>query len=255
MNKVCVVVPVYNHEHAIGDTVAALKPHGLFCYLVDDGSSSDCARVLNDIARREPGWLKLLRHSRNQGKGAAVASGWKCALAEGYTHAVQVDADGQHDLDDLPKLLALAQKNPAALVTGIPIYDDSVPKSRRYGRYVTHVWVWINTLSLEIRDSMCGFRVYPLRETLDLWNRVYISRRMAFDTDILVRLWWRGVKVLQLPTRVTYPKDGVSHFDLWRDNLRISGMHARLFLGMLLRLPLLLARQLAHFAQKPKVVA
>lgn len=255
MNKVCVVVPVYNHERAIPDTVAALKPHGLFCYLVDDGSSSACARVLDGIARRESGWLKLLRHSRNQGKGAAVATGWKAALAEGYTHAVQVDADGQHDLGDLPRLLALAAENPAALVTGIPVYDGSVPKSRLYGRYITHVWVWINTLSLEIRDSMCGFRVYPLRETLDLWNRAHISRRMAFDTDILVRLWWRGVKVVQQPTRVTYPKDGVSHFDLWRDNLRISGMHARLFLGMLLRLPMLLTRLLARLAGGLKVTA
>lgn len=246
MFKPCVVVPVYNHEGAIADTVAALKPHQLRCYLVDDGSGADGARVLDEIATRESGWVRLLRHEQNLGKGAAVATGWIAAQADGFSHAVQVDADGQHDLQDLPKLLTLSQSQPLALVTGIPVYDASVPKSRLYGRYVTHVWVWINTLSLEIRDSMCGFRVYPLVETLAVWGSASVSRRMAFDTDILVRLWWRGVPLLQLPTQVTYPSDGVSHFDLLWDNVRISGMHARLFLGMLLRLPWLLARLIAR---------
>lgn len=249
MHNPCVIVPVFNHERAIGATVAGLKRFGLSCYLVDDGSRPEAARVLDELAARESGWLRLLRHARNCGKGAAVMTGFEAAQAQGYTHAVQVDADGQHDLNDLPRMLELSAAHPRAVVSGIPIYDSSVPKSRLYGRYVTHVWVWINTLSTEIRDSMCGFRVYPLAATLELCRRVYISKRMGFDTDILVRLWWRRVPLLQVPTRVTYPSDGVSHFDLWRDNLRISGMHARLFLGMLLRLPWLLARSFARAGQ------
>lgn len=257
MIKACVVVPVFNHEHAIAQTVAGLKPHGLKCYLVDDGSRADGARILADVAAREAGWVTLLRHDKNRGKGAAVATGWTAAHHAGFTHAVQVDADGQHDLNDLPRLVALAEQTPGAVVTGIPIYDSSVPRSRYYGRYLTHVWVWINTLSLEIRDSMCGFRVYPLAETLAVWNSVRVSRRMAFDTDILVRLWWRGVPLRQLPTRVTYPRDGVSNFDLLWDNVRISGMHARLCCGMLLRLPWLLPRLLARNLkrQRPESVA
>lgn len=254
MNRVCAVVPVYDHEGAIAGTLAALKPHGLPCFLVDDGSSAACAQVLDALAARESAWVTLLRHPRNQGKGAAVRTGCAAARARGFTHAVQVDADGQHDLADLPKLLAQAQAHPRAVVTGIPVYDASVPRSRLYGRYVTHVWVWINTLSTEIRDSMCGFRVYPLDEALAVWHRV--SRRMAFDTDILVRLWWRGVPLVQVPTRVTYPADGVSHFDLLWDNVRISGMHARLFVGMLLRLPWLLARLvLRHTARRSGAAA
>jgi glycosyltransferase involved in cell wall biosynthesis len=248
MHKPCIIVPVFNHERAIGATVAGLKRFGLPCYLVDDGSKPEAARVLDELAARET-WMRLLRHERNRGKGAAVMTGFEAAQADGYTHAVQIDADGQHDLNDLPRLLALSAANPRAVVSGIPVYDSSVPKSRLYGRYVTHVWVWINTWSTEIRDSMCGFRIYPLAATLRLCRRVYISRRMGFDTDILVRLWWRRVPLLQLPTRVTYPSDGVSHFDLWRDNLRISGMHARLFLGMLLRLPWLAARSFARAVQ------
>lgn len=242
--KACVVIPVYDHERAIADTVAELLPHGLRIYLVDDGSGPACAAVLDGLAAREPGRLRLLRHARNEGKGAAVTTGLRAAQADGHTHAVQVDSDGQHDLADLPKLLALAQADPEAVVTGVPIYDDSVPKARLYGRYLTHVWVWINTLSLQIRDSMCGYRVYPIGAYLAVWDSTYVSRRMAFDTDILVRLHWRGRRVLELPTRVTYPRDGVSHFDLWWDNVRISAMHFRLFWGMVFRLPLLIWRKI-----------
>lgn len=237
----CVVIPVYDHEHAIGETVAELEPAGLRCYLVDDGSGPACRAALDALGARWP-WVRVLRHAVNQGKGAAVRTGCEAAAADGFTHAVQVDADGQHDLADLPKLLALAESTPTAVVTGIPVYDDSVPRSRLYGRYLTHVWVWINTLSLEIRDSMCGFRVYPLAAALAVWRTAYVGRRMDFDTEMLVRLYWRGVPLRQLPTRVTYPRDGVSHFDLLWDNVRLSAMQTRLGFGMLLRLPLLLWR-------------
>lgn len=239
--KPCVVIPVFDHEHAIGQTVAELERFGLRCYLVDDGSGPACRDALDVLGARWP-WVRVLRHDRNQGKGAAVRTGCEAAAADGHSHAVQVDADGQHDLDDLPRLLALAEASPDAVVTGIPIYDESVPKSRLYGRYLTHVWVWINTLSLEIRDSMCGFRVYPLAAALDLWRSAYVGRRMDFDTEMLVRLYWRGVPLRQLPTRVTYPRDGVSHFDLLWDNVRLTAMQTRLGFGMLLRLPLLLMR-------------
>ena len=131
------------------------------------------------------------------------------------------------------------------MIAGCPIYDASVPRGRLYGRYATHVWVWINTLSFDIRDSMCGFRLYPLASVLPLLDRVRIGQRMDFDSDIIVRLHWRGVRVVNQPTRVTYPQDGISHFRMFRDNVRISWMHTRLFAGMLYRSPLLLWRKVA----------
>jgi hypothetical protein len=157
---------------------------------------------------------------------------------------LQIDADGQHDTGDLPRFIAAARARQDAVICGIPAYDASVPKARLYGRYATHVWVWINTLSLHLRDTMCGFRVYPLPPVLRLMGEETIGRRMDFDTEVMVRLYWRQVPVEHLATRVTYPADGVSHFDVWRDNVRISRMHARLFFGMLRRAPRLLWRRL-----------
>src|SRR5204863_7835726 len=136
--------------------------------------------------------------------------------------ALRLDADGQHRPSDVPRLLAAARAQPDALVSGQPIYDESVPRSRRYGRYVTHVWVWINTLSFAIKDSMCGLRVYPLTAVCALWRKARIGRRMDFDVEIMVRSAWAGIPIISVPTQVSYPSDGISHFHLWRDNLAIS---------------------------------
>ncbi|MCM5682694.1 glycosyltransferase family 2 protein [Schlegelella sp. S2-27] len=237
-----VVIPVYNHPATIGLMVDGVLRHRLPCILVDDGSEEGCAAVLDGLARQPD--VYLVRLPMNQGKGGAVMAGLREARRRGFSHAVQVDADGQHDPDDIPSFLALARVHPDAVIVGCPVYDTSVPKSRLYARYATHVWVWINTLSFAIRDSMCGYRVYPLAPVVRLIDAVSIGRRMDFDVEVLVRLHWRGVRVVNRPTRVTYPLDGVSHFRAWLDNVLISRMHAMLFVGMLVRLPLLLWRKL-----------
>ena len=240
-----VVVPVYNHGAAIVATVAGIRANGVPCLLVDDGSDAGCAAVLDTLAADHAD-IGLLRLPVNQGKGGAVIAGLREALRRGHTHALQIDADGQHDTGDIGGFLKEAEQHPGDIVIGQPIFDASVPKGRLYGRYATHIWVWINTLSLDIRDAMCGFRVYPLAPTVALFDSVHIGRRMDFDVEVLVRLYWRGLTVRNRPTHVIYPVDGVSHFRVLSDNVRISWMHTKLFFGMLLRLPMLLARKVAR---------
>ncbi len=233
----CIVIPYYDHEGAIGGLVERLRPNKLICWIVDDGSGIEAACVVDKLAAAEDGWLHVLRLPHNQGKGSAVRAGCEAAVAAGYTHALQIDADGQHDTADVPRLLATAAADPAAVVTGVPRYDDSIPWIRYYGRYLTHALVWLHTLSFDLVDTMCGFRVYPLTPTLQLWRREPVGHRMDFDTEMLVRLYWSGLRVISIPTRVTYPEDGVSHFRYLRDNARMVWLHLRLFAGMLRRLP------------------
>ena len=240
--RALVVIPVYDHEHAIGAMVEGVLATGLECLLVDDGSSAGCARVLDALAAAQAPRVSLLRLPVNQGKGAAVLAGFREAARRGYSHVLQIDADGQHDPSDIPRFIALSRAHPDTIIAGAPQYDDSVPAARHYGRYFCHLWVWINTLSFAIRDSMCGFRVYPLAPVMRLIDREHIGLRMDFDIEIIIRLFWRGVPVRNLSTRVTYPSDGVSHFDVLRDNLRITRMHTRLFFGMLRRAPIWLLR-------------
>ncbi|HGY9606238.1 TPA: glycosyltransferase family 2 protein [Enterobacter roggenkampii] len=249
----CVLIPCYNHGAMIARVLSRLAPFGLPCLVVDDGSDAVTRQELERLAAEQP-QMTLVRLAQNAGKGAAVIRGLEECARTGYTHAVQVDADGQHAIEDIPKLLALAERHPDALISGQPIYDDSIPRSRLYGRWITHVWVWIETLSLQLKDSMCGFRVYPVSPTLRLAAREPLGKRMDFDTEVMVRLYWQGNTSVFLPTRVTYPQDGLSHFDALKDNVRISLMHTRLFFGMLPRMPgLLFRRRRQHWAQQDEV--
>ncbi|MBA7941669.1 glycosyltransferase family 2 protein [Citrobacter sp. RHBSTW-00271] len=249
----CVLIPCYNHGAMMSGVLDRLQPFNLPCIVVDDGSDKATQDQLARLAA-EYSNLTLIRLPVNAGKGAAVISGIQAAADAGFSHAVQVDADGQHAIEDIPRLLALAKEHPAALISGQPIYDDSVPRSRLYGRWVTHIWVWIETLSMQLKDSMCGFRVYPVTPTLQLAQRVTLGKRMDFDTEVMVRLYWQGNPSYFIPTRVIYPQDGLSHFDALKDNLRISLMHTRLFFGMLPRIPALLFRRSStHWAQQQEV--
>ena len=243
--KPCFLIPCFNHGDTMPLVLSELSLYGMCCYIVDDGSSKNTAEALGNLAT-EYDWVKLIRHEHNLGKGGAVASGMKKAWQDGYTHAIQIDADGQHDLNDLPKLLELSQKAPESLISGRPIFDDSVPKSRLYGRYLTHVWVWIETLSFKLKDSMCGFRAYPLESCIYLLEHTNLGRRMDFDVEIMVRLFWQGVQIDFFETRVIYPEGGLSHFNAIKDNVLISWMHTKLFFGMLWRMPTLVARKFSR---------
>lgn len=243
--KPCVVIPVFNHPHKIAGLVARLRDYNLPVILVDDGSEAGCAQLLDKLAA-EHLQVILLRLPQNAGKGVAVCQGLELANRQGYTHALQVDADGQHDLDDVPHFLARAQQNPNAVISGWRSYD-AMPPSRRSGRKLTDFWVCVNTCSRSIKDSMCGYRLYPLEPTMRLLARKKIGARMDFDTDILVRLYWQGLPVENIPTKILYQDDMPSHFDIIKDNVRISWMHTRLFFGMLPRIPALLQR---HFLNR-----
>lgn len=236
----CVIIPVYNHPDHLERIAHTLANHHLPVVFVDDGSERLCAAELDKIAATFSD-VHLHRLAVNQGKGVAVCEGLRLAHHMGFTHALQVDADGQHDLTDIPRFLAAAEVHPQAVISGCRRYDD-MPRSRRSGRKLTDFWVCINTLSRAIHDSMCGYRLYPLADTVALLERHTPGRRMDFDTDILVRLYWEGLSVLNLPVSIVYQSDIPSHFDVVGDNVRISWMHTRLFFGMLLRSPRLLSR-------------
>ncbi|MDX1693953.1 MAG: glycosyltransferase family 2 protein [Ketobacteraceae bacterium] len=243
--KTAFLIPVYNHHRVLEHIVTRLTDYSLPCLLVNDGSAPECREEMQRIADSRE-WVSLIHLPENQGKGGAVMAGIRQLAKQGFSHVFQIDADGQHDLNRIPAFLAASAEQPQAMILGQAIYDDSVPKSRLYGRYITHVWVWIETLSLAIRDSMCGFRIYPVEETHQIISSRQIGMRMDFDVEIVVRLHWAGVPTVNLPVPVNYPMDGISHFDVLNDNLRISKAHTKLFFGMLWRMPVLLFRSLSR---------
>jgi predicted LPLAT superfamily acyltransferase len=242
--QACFLIPCYNHGSTVAAVIESLKSYALPVILVDDGSNNETKQHLQPLAELDN--VTLVTLVENQGKGGAVKAGIERAQQLGFSHAIQIDADGQHDLEALPKLLEKSQASPTHLISGQPVYDDSVPKARLYGRYATHIWVWIETLSFSIKDSMCGFRAYPIAITQAVLDKYDVGSRMDFDIEVLVRLYWEGCDIDFIDTRVIYPEGGISHFDALWDNVKISWMHTRLFFGMLPRAPKLIAR---HFSK------
>ena len=248
---ICAVIPSFNHSAKLAQICSALLAQNLAVIIVDDASAEVHNKALQNISDVNDD-IHLVTLHKNQGKGGAVIAGLLTAQKIGYSHALQVDADGQHDLNDITSLLNLSAKYPSALISGQPIYDDSIPKGRLWGRSITHFWVHIETLSLQVKDTMCGFRIYPLASTCQLIKQVDLGKRMDFDIEIMVRLFWRNIDLKFIPTKVDYPQDGQSHFRALHDNVLISWLHTRLVIGMLVRLPVLLTHRLVNTKGKSK---
>jgi glycosyltransferase involved in cell wall biosynthesis len=237
----CIVIPIYNHYATIAGVLDQVAPFRLPCIVVDDGSDLPTRHVLEEQNKRRP-WLEVLHLPCRSGKGAAVKTGLWRAHATGYSHVLQIDADGQHEARDIPRFLAEAELYPQALVLGKPRFGEDAPLSRRLGRRISQFWVWVETLSLAIGDPLMGFRVYPVRTVVALMAQQHLGSHMDFDPEIAVRLYWRGVPIRNVATTVIYPKHGSSHFRAVRDNMRLSWLHTRLFCGMLCRVPGLLRK-------------
>jgi len=229
--KCCAVVPSFNHSEMVSQLVERLRELNLPVLIIDDGSHEPgraALAALNDPSNE----VSVHRIAVNQGKGAAVMRGFEIARAAGFTHALQVDADGQIDLTKLDEFIALAEQHPDALIAGQPVYDETAPLARRLGRIVTHFWVGVETLTFKPPDTMCGLRLYPLEKVAKVQAKHRLGWRMDFDIEIVVRLIWEGVPVRFLPVRVFYPDSNISNFDLIRDNWQITLLHTRLVLEM-----------------------
>ncbi|HJW01969.1 MAG TPA: glycosyltransferase family 2 protein [Azospira sp.] len=240
-----VLIPSYNPGPKVYDTVRAARSQWTPVWVVVDGSTDGSGERLEAMAETDPG-LRVIRLAENQGKGAAVLAGITLAQAEGYTHALTMDSDGQHPAELIPQFMAAAQARPECMVLGVPVFDADAPALRVKGRRVSNWWANLETLWMGIGDSLYGFRVYPIAPLRRVMAGQTWMRRFDFDPEATVRLCWLGVRPVNLPAPVRYfraDEGGVSHFNYLRDNVLLTWMHTRLFLGFLLRLPLLLLRR------------
>ena len=229
LNKFAFLVPFYNHPQNIKALIAALKTYELPVIVVDDGSDEASKLILAELERTEG--ILLLTRAQNGGKGIAMKDGFKFASERGFSHVLQIDADFQHDAALIGEFLRQSRAHPQSIVCANPIYGEDAPRSRVYGRKITNFWVAVNTLSLGVKDAMCGFRVYPL-EQLKKAAAKSKTNRMEFDIEILVNAVRQGISVRWIDTNVRYENGGVSHFKMLRDNALISLMHAKCFFSL-----------------------
>ncbi len=241
-----VLIPSYNTGATVMETVKAARAQWTPVWVVVDGSTDGTAEQLQAMAAEDDG-LRVMLLPENQGKGAAVLAGIEAAQAEGFTHALTMDADGQHPANLIADFMAASMEDPSTMILGKPVFGPEAPALRVNGRKVSNGWANLETLWMGVGDSLYGFRVYPIAPLAAIMRRQPFMRRFDFDPEAVVRLCWAGVKPVNKDAPVRYltkEEGGVSHFNYLRDNTLLTWMHARLFLGFVLRLPWLIWRRL-----------
>ena len=242
-----VLIPSFNSGAKLSETVRAARARWPDVWVVVDGSTDGSGEALRaEAAAAADAGVRVLALPENRGKGAAVLHGLREAAAAGFTHALTMDADGQHPADRIPAFMAASRADPGAMVLGLPVFGPEAPAVRVRGRRVSNWWAGLETGRAGIGDSLCGFRVYPIAPLLAVMERTRWMRRFDFDPEAAVRLSWAGVRAVNLPAPVRYlsaAEGGVSHFRYARDNALLTWMHTRLVLGAMLRLPALLRRR------------
>ena len=242
-----VIIPSYNSGPLLETTVRAVLDIWSPVVCVLDGSADGSEKIAWASAMQKD-HLQVLSHPTNRGKGAAVLSGLEFARSEGWTHAAVFDADGQHESSDLPRFMAASRLHPEAMILGRPVFGPDAPAVRVVGRRIGNWFANLETWWGGIHDSLFGLRVYPVGPAWETLSASRGGRRFDFDTQLVVRLYWRGVPPVNLPTRVHYHSadcGGISHFDYLRDNLLLARSHA----GLLLE-SFLLAPRLARYRRR-----
>ncbi|MCP4679005.1 MAG: glycosyltransferase family 2 protein [Deltaproteobacteria bacterium] len=236
--KICAIIPVYNNAETVSDIVhrcrAVIEPDIL---VVADGPTDGSEAQASDAG------ADVISLPENMGKGRAITVGLVEAKERGYTHAIVLDADGQHLPEEIPKLYDAIGDFPERLLIGVREMDpDKTPKSSRRGRSISNFWTTLNGWQ-RCRDAQCGFRVYPIEQVLALGCK---EPGFQFEMEVLIRASWAGIRFNHMDIDVVYPINGrVSHFDKKRDNLRFSWLSFKMFWGMLARLPVLTYRKIS----------
>jgi len=236
----CVVIPTYNHARTVGGVVQGALEHASTVLVCDDGSTDGSGEEAKKAG------AVLLRHQTNRGKGVALRTLFEEASRRGFRYAISLDADGQHLSEDLPILARLASEEPGALFIGARnLRGARAPSSSEFGRKFSNFWVWFES-GWRVADSQCGYRAYPLPETLQLATK---RHRYDFEVEVLLRAAWAGLALRSVPVGVVYPADRVTHFRPFVDNARISLLNLVSCVRLLMPVPL--SRPLRRIPHRP----
>jgi glycosyltransferase involved in cell wall biosynthesis len=228
--KPLVLLPTYNSGARLAQTLREAHAQWDSVWVVVDASTDGSDTDAESLGLEG---VRFFRLSQNSGKGAAVHVALQAAQAEGFTHVLVMDADGQHPAAMIRPFFEISKNNPAAFVCGFPVFGPDAPRERVLGRLVGNFFATLETLGAGAEDSLFGFRLYPIVPALEILKNTKWARRFDFDTVLSVRLTWAGLPCINVAVPVFYPprsEGGVTHFRYLRDNLLLVAAHARLLL-------------------------
>lgn len=227
--KLCVIIPTYNNASTIERVVESVWAYCEDIIVVNDGCTDATAKIL----RANPHHVTCVSYPQNRGKGHALVEGFKAAMKWGYTHAITIDADGQHFASDIPAFIEEMKAHPEALIVGNRnLNEENMPRGNTFANKFSNFWFRLQT-GIALSDTQSGYRLYPLRQ---LHGLGLITSRYEAELELLVMAAWRGTPIVSTPVKVYYPpaEERVTHFRPIYDFTRISLLNVVLCIGALL---------------------
>jgi len=226
MIKYCIIVPTYNNERTLKKVLDEVLKVPQNIIVINDGSTDSTKEILSNFST-----IKIIEYEKNKGKGHALKLGFRQAIADGFDYAISIDSDGQHYPDDIPKLVEKFLEEPGKLIMGSRnMEQEGIPGKSSFGNKFSNFWFWAET-GITLSDTQTGFRAYPLEK---IERMKFFTRKFEFEIEVIVRLAWKNVKFAEVPVKVDYPEDRVSHFRPFTDFARISVLNTVLFISALL---------------------
>lgn len=212
---IAVLIPTYNNAGTVEQVIADVMRYAADVLVVNDGSNDDTATILHNIPN-----ISVISYHRNRGKGYALRMGLLALRERGFRYVISMDSDGQHFAEDIPVFVQLVEHAPETLAVGARnLKAENMPGHNTFANKFSNFWFRLET-GVRMTDTQSGFRLYPLQQLGRLC--CCYTNRYEFEYEVLVYASWRGVKVCNVPVRVVYPKERVSHFRPLRDFMRIT---------------------------------
>jgi glycosyltransferase involved in cell wall biosynthesis len=222
--KACVIIPTYNNAATLATVIEDVAQYSNHIIVVNDGSTDNTA----DIVKKYPA-VQFINYEKNVGKGWALRKAFAYAAEKGYKYGITIDSDGQHFAKDLPAFIYKLEEEPNAVIIGARnMGQASVPGGSSFGNKFSNFWFKVET-GITSPDTQSGFRLYPL---VPMKKMHFITRKYEFEIEVLVRLAWKGVKIISVPVSVYYAPaaERISHFRPYKDFFRISVLNTILVL-------------------------
>lgn len=201
----CVIIPSHNSGPEFVQLVRKVLAVWQPVIVVIDGTTDGSDEPVSRLTDKEPGLHVLTNHSHS-GRGVSIFSAFNHAIDNGFTHAAVFDADGQNDTGNLQQFMEVSQKNPHALIMGVPQFGPETPKWRILGHRVADFFAKLETLRCDFDSSLFGLRVYPLYSALKIMQKMHGGYHDDFDTHMAVRLAWHNYPMVRLPAKALPPR-------------------------------------------------
>ncbi len=215
--KLCVIIPTYNNAGTVRQVINDVLQYCSQIIVVNDGCTDQTGKILKTL----PASITVVSYERNRGKGHALVTGFRKAQDMGFTHAITIDADGQHFADDIPHLIEALDHNEGAIIVGTRnLTEKNMPRQNTFANRFSNFWFRLQT-GIDLQDTQSGYRLYTLSSLRGL---NLITSRYEAELELLVYAAWAGTQIVSVPVKVYYPpaEERVSHFRPVYDFARIS---------------------------------